>query len=151
MAPNNTFQKFFFAFIFIITALVMIKMWQDHKVNLRKGECVTRTRGILAQLSDETLPHGVNFAPADSATTLRAIELARQLGDSALFCNFKESSGDSSTMNSIAVIRRPAGDDPARLPTYAEAFQARWTRGAPEEAWNLTITIATLAVDSLVF
>ena len=151
MTRKNTFQKFFFGLIFVVTIIMFTQMYSSHKSNLAKIQCLKRSQELLSDLrltssATETLSLDSVVNKRDSIAYYLS-----QWGKKPGFYGFHHREDNSQVVEKILVSRHAIGDpsDESETQEPEAALAITWRRLAPESEWNSQIEIISLKLDTL--
>ncbi len=150
--PSTLFQKIFFSIIFIVTILACIQMWVDHKENVRKGECITRSEALLLSLTGGDSPAAILIEPFDPILIDSVRILAGTFRPRAGFFNYRHSESDSIWREEIAVTPLPEINAPRDKSGAAiESIHIQWSKAPSYSTWRAKVTLRRLTADSLFY
>lgn len=152
MQAKTTFQKFFFALIFVVTALMFYELYQSHQRNMAQKPCVTRTRLLLDMLTEQTLPdplaaaaRKIEISPKSGKILDSAVFLLYQWGRESRFSGYRTGGQNSGFTESIRVFYPPPKrvQDPLAPGLSKVAIDIQWLL-LDDSLWRANLDIVSI-------
>lgn len=149
MIAKNTFQKFFFGLIFLVTIIMFIQMYSNFKSNSAKIECLSRSKALLndLRLTD------IETISLDSAVSKRdsIIYHLSSWGEKPGFYGFQTTSENGQSVERILVSRHAVGNPNTESEARKSepALEITWRRLATESEWNSQVELISVELDTL--
>lgn len=112
---QTTFQKYFFALIFLVTIGAFVQMYLEHNKNLDQKECVDRTRDLLEFLTTGAAKESYLIWPNDQAVLDSSIVLLGKWKNEARLDDYEYTVTDSGFTEAITVFYPGVAAGPERL------------------------------------
>lgn len=143
---QTTFQKYFFAFIFLVTLGAFVQMYVEHQSNLEQKDCVTRTRDLLDYITAGSAKESYLIWPHDQVVLDSAIVLLEGWGKEARLDDYKRTETDSGYTEAITVFYPGVAAGPEALDEglLKVGLRVTWDNDTRRVTWRARIDLIDL-------
>ena len=143
---QNTFQKFFFAIIFLVTVGTFVQMYLEHRENLEQMDCVDRTRDLLDYLTEGKSKEEYLIWPDDPMVRDSAVVLLNGWGREARLDKYKYTQNDSGYTEEILVFYPgvPAGPEALDSALLTVGVHVTWNKDNRRSTWRAALEIVPI-------